>query len=259
MIRVLAAVSGRMVEASTRLDEGTIDRHFPVRNSSPEPLIAELEKILDSGDGGLSQNVVKFQAIGRLNSILVVSQKPEYLKRAGTWIARLDKSDTQASNMKSYPLHYANSKLIVALLNDMLFGRGGGGSLDSASSQISPGSGVSVTSSGSGPIAPERMPTQASGAPPVAGRFTGGFTAQRSRRSQSRHHLRCAGFSRRPAGLRRQIDRRRYCAECPDHRRCHQQRRAGLRRSGIAAHRRADIRQIDRPQRQIAIEATIAR
>jgi general secretion pathway protein D len=38
---------------------------------------------MDSGDGGLSQNVVKFQPIGRLNSILVVSQKPEYLKRAG--------------------------------------------------------------------------------------------------------------------------------------------------------------------------------
>ena len=69
---------------------------FPVRNSSPEPLIAELEKIMDSGEGGLGQNVVKFQPIGRLNSILVVSQKPEYLKRAGTWIARLDRSDTEA-------------------------------------------------------------------------------------------------------------------------------------------------------------------
>src|SRR6202163_2258425 len=86
---------------------------FPVRHSTPEPLISELEKIMDSGEGGLTQNVVKLQAIARLNSILVVSQKPEYLKRAGTWIARLDKSDTQAANMKSYPLRYANSKLIV--------------------------------------------------------------------------------------------------------------------------------------------------
>ena len=62
---------------------------FPVRNSSPEPLISEIEKIMDSGEGGLSQSMIKFQSIGRLNSILVVSQKPEYLKRAGTWIARL--------------------------------------------------------------------------------------------------------------------------------------------------------------------------
>jgi len=34
---------------------------FPVRNSSPEPLISELEKIMDSGEGGPSHNVVKFQ------------------------------------------------------------------------------------------------------------------------------------------------------------------------------------------------------
>lgn len=39
---------------------------FPVRNSSPEPVIAEIEKIMDSGEGG----------IARLNAILVVSQKP---------------------------------------------------------------------------------------------------------------------------------------------------------------------------------------
>ena len=98
---------------------------FPVRNSSPEPVIAEIEKIMDSGEGGLSQNVIKFQPIGRLNSILVVSQKPEYLKRAGTWIARLDKSDTEGVNLKSYPLRYGNSKQIVGLLNEMLTGRGG--------------------------------------------------------------------------------------------------------------------------------------
>src|ERR1700738_1186987 len=121
---------------------------FPVRNSSPEPVISEIEKIMDSGEGGLSQNVVKFQSIGRLNCILVVSQKPEYLKRAQTWIARLDKSDTDGVNLKAYPLRYGNSKQVVALLNEMLTGRGSGSSLDSASSQISPGAGLSMSSSG---------------------------------------------------------------------------------------------------------------
>ena len=40
---------------------------FPIHNSSPEPVISEIEKIMDSGEGGLSQNVIKFQAINRLN------------------------------------------------------------------------------------------------------------------------------------------------------------------------------------------------
>ena len=29
---------------------------FPVQNSNPEPIIAELEKIVDSGEGGVTQN-----------------------------------------------------------------------------------------------------------------------------------------------------------------------------------------------------------
>src|SRR3979409_2327554 len=91
---------------------------FPVRNSTPEPVISEIEKIMDSGEGGLSQSMIKFQSIGRLNSILVVSQKPEYLKRAQTWIARLDRSDTEGVNMKSYPLPYGNSKPVAGLLNE---------------------------------------------------------------------------------------------------------------------------------------------
>ena len=48
--------------------------------------------------GGFGQNVVKFQPMSRLNAILVVSHKPDYLKRAGTWIARLDQSDTDGVN-----------------------------------------------------------------------------------------------------------------------------------------------------------------
>ena len=78
---------------------------------------------MDSGDGGMSHNVVKFQSIGRLNSILVVSQKPEYLKRAGVWIARLDKSDTEGVNLKSYPLRYGNSKAIVPTKDSPPVGR----------------------------------------------------------------------------------------------------------------------------------------
>src|SRR6202035_5973057 len=52
---------------------------FPISSGNPTPLIAELEKIVDSGENGLSHNVIKFQPITRLNAILVVSKKPELL------------------------------------------------------------------------------------------------------------------------------------------------------------------------------------
>jgi general secretion pathway protein D len=124
---------------------------FPVRNATPEPIIAELEKILDAGEGGLTQNMIKFQPISRLNAILVVSRKPDYLKTIAAWIKRLDESDTAGINLKVYRLRYGSAKQIAGLLNEILVGRGAGG-LDTSQSQIAPGGGISVASSG-GPLA----------------------------------------------------------------------------------------------------------
>jgi len=231
---------------------------FPVRNSTPEPLITELEKIMDSGDGGLSHNVVKFQPIARLNSILVVSQKPEYLKRAGTWIARLDKSDTEGVNLKAYPLRYGNSKLIVAMLTDMLLGPGAGvgGQLDSATNQISPGGGVSLSSSpGNSAIAAlSGLPTAASGAAtPVTGI---GTLAARSVPNPIAGQDNLPGSMAIPGtksavggGVLPNV---RITADVTNN--------AVLVYANAESQRIVEqtIRQIDRPQRQIAIEATIA-
>jgi general secretion pathway protein D len=47
---------------------------------------------MDSGEGGLSQSLVKLQPIARLNAVMVISSKPALLKTAATWITRLDRS-----------------------------------------------------------------------------------------------------------------------------------------------------------------------
>ena len=99
---------------------------IPVRNSTPEPIIAEIEKIMDSGEGGLSQNLVKFQPIARLNAIMVVSQQAGVA--AGppqTWIARLDKSETASDRREGLPVKYGDAKQIAALLNEMFTGASG--------------------------------------------------------------------------------------------------------------------------------------
>jgi len=246
---------------------------FPVQNSSPEPLMAELEKIMDSGDGGLSQNVIKFQPIARLNAILVVSQKPEYLKRAASWIARLDRSDTEGVNMKAYPLRYGNAKQVVAMLNDMLFGRGST-SLDSDSSQISPGSGVTMSSSssspyssssfggsGGGPIASlSAVPTASSGAATQVTGLSGaplnarpsGSANSTTTTAQDNSSGGLLGAPARPGANGAIIANVRITADVTNN--------AVLVYANLEAQRVVEqtIRQIDRPQRQIAIEATIA-
>jgi general secretion pathway protein D len=121
---------------------------YPVRNSTPEPLIAEIEKIMDIGEGGMSQNMVKLQPVGRLNAILVVTRKPELLRTVSTWISRLDATDTAATGVKVYRVRYGDARQMARLLNDIFVIGSGTGSLDS---QLAPGSGSVTTSSGDRP------------------------------------------------------------------------------------------------------------
>src|SRR2546423_6346158 len=120
---------------------------YPVRNSTPEPVISELERIMDSGEGGLSQSLVKLQPIARLNAIRVITSKPALLKTAATWIARLDKSDTASTGVKVYQVRYGDARQMATLLNDIFGGGRSGGTIDSATNQIAPGAGVTTSSS----------------------------------------------------------------------------------------------------------------
>jgi len=119
---------------------------YPVSNSTPEPIISELEKIVDSGEGGLSQNVVKLQPIGRQNAILVVTRKPALLKTVATWITRLDKSGGAGTGVKVYRMRYGDARQAAALLNDIFLGSSASG-LDSPTNQLVPGGGAVASAS----------------------------------------------------------------------------------------------------------------
>ena len=115
---------------------------FPVQNSNPEPVIAELEKILDSKEGGFSQDIVKFQVIARRNAILAVTSKPAMLRTVEQWIKRLDAADTTRNGVHVYRVKYGEARQLARVLSDV-FGGGSTGSLDTPASQVAPGSGLS--------------------------------------------------------------------------------------------------------------------
>jgi general secretion pathway protein D len=114
---------------------------YPVQNSTPEPIVSELEKIMDSGDSGLGHGLVKFQPVSRLNSILVVAAKPELLRDAQRWIYRLDEPSTSSASVKVYKVRYGDAKQIAQLLQQ-IFVTNGGASAESPTNEIAPGSGV---------------------------------------------------------------------------------------------------------------------
>jgi general secretion pathway protein D len=113
---------------------------YPVQNSTPEPIVGELEKIMDSGESGLGHGLVKFQAVGRLNSILVVAAKPDLLRVAARWISRLDEPSSGSASVKVYKVRYGEAKEIAQLL-EQIFGAGNGAA-ESPTNEIAPSSGV---------------------------------------------------------------------------------------------------------------------
>ncbi|MBV9981186.1 type II secretion system secretin GspD [Bradyrhizobium sp.] len=122
---------------------------FPVENANPEPIIAELEKIIDSGEGGVTQHMVRLQPIGRMNAVLAVTRKPDMLRRIETWINRLDNTNNARSSIHVYNVKYGEARQIARALNDIFGGSGSSGALDGDTGQIAPGSGISSSSSGS--------------------------------------------------------------------------------------------------------------
>jgi len=112
---------------------------YPVRNSAPEPIVTELEKIMDSGESGLGHGLVKFDAVARLNSILVVASKPELLRAASRWISQLDEPSAASATVKVYKVQYGDAKQIAQLLAQIFATSGGAGS---AASEIAPSSGT---------------------------------------------------------------------------------------------------------------------
>jgi general secretion pathway protein D len=120
---------------------------FPIANSGPEPIIGELEKIVDSGENGLNQNLVKLQPIARLNAIMVVTKKSALLHTVAGWIKRLDRSDSTRTSVHIYKVRYGDAKQMARVMTDMFGGGSSSSLLDGPDNQIAPGSGASASAS----------------------------------------------------------------------------------------------------------------
>jgi len=117
---------------------------YPLKSTSAETLIRELEKVFDTGENGLGQGAIKFQPISRMNAVLAVARSPKTIDKVTQWVQRLDRSDTSGTTVRVYHLKFANAQRLVRVLNDIFVGRGGAGAGgDTAASQIAPGQNAS--------------------------------------------------------------------------------------------------------------------
>jgi general secretion pathway protein D len=113
---------------------------YPLKSTSPETMIEELERVFETGDGGAGQGVVRFQPISRMNAVMVVTKNPNLLKQTTQWVERLDRSDNSGTAVRSYRLKYGNAMQIVKVLNGIFASnRSGSDGGDTRTSPTAPG------------------------------------------------------------------------------------------------------------------------
>ena len=225
---------------------------YPIHNSAPEALIAELEKIVDAGEGGLGQNIIKFHPISRSNSVLVVARRPELLKTAATWINRLDNSDS-ATGVRVYRVRYGDARQMARVLNEIFVGGSSAGGLDNPSNTLAPGSGAMTTTSGEQPSTFGGTPGQSR----VRQQLGVTNTEQRGLTAAQPPANQGGGFTVAPVDARGGggsplLQGVRITADAVNN--------ALLIYASQENYRIIErtVRQIDRPQLQVAIEATVA-
>jgi general secretion pathway protein D len=63
---------------------------YPVETGDPEAIAQELDTVFANDRDSPTKGIVRFVPNRRLKSILVISSRPEYLRRAQAWLRRLD-------------------------------------------------------------------------------------------------------------------------------------------------------------------------
>lgn len=139
-----AAERSTAIEAARSFDQDWLADQsvgiFPVQNSSAAAMMPELNRVLDIGEGGRGRNTIRVQPIERNNSILVVAKTRNQLQRAASWISRLDRLDASASNLRVYKVQHLQARRLAAMVNEMFNGGSASQEPEDPASQFPPGS-----------------------------------------------------------------------------------------------------------------------
>ncbi len=89
---------------------------FPLANATADLVVEELNLILGDEVAGPLAGLIRFVPIERLNALLVVTPRPEYLAKLETWIVRLDRGSTVGQNLYVYNLEYGEAAELAKIL-----------------------------------------------------------------------------------------------------------------------------------------------
>lgn len=138
---------------------------YVLDNTSPDDLIPELQDIFKTKNGR-GKGIVRFQSIGRLNAILVLTENPDFLDKVESWVKRLDRTNGAAENLFVYRVENGKAKELTNILNQMFTGQASTGSTGS-DRQTAPDQPISQLASQNNPSVDNSQPDQNNTPAPV--------------------------------------------------------------------------------------------
>jgi general secretion pathway protein D len=99
----------------------------PVKTSAPDVIADQLKSVFSTDREGPMAGMVKFLPNRQLNSILVVSSQPQYLRRAADWVRRLDaRAEGSEKQFFTYTVQNRPAQELVDVLDSMFSSETGG-------------------------------------------------------------------------------------------------------------------------------------
>lgn len=119
--------------------EGMSVALHPLKASQPSAVAKELDTIFANDSGG--GKIIRFIPNERLNSVLVITSRPQYLERASSWIQKLDRlASTNEEQLFVYDIQNRPAKELAQVLQAVLSGQsstnGGGKALDAVAPNL---------------------------------------------------------------------------------------------------------------------------
>jgi general secretion pathway protein D len=240
---------------------------FPLKSTSPETMIRELERLFESSEDGRGQGLVRFQPVSRMNAVLMVTRNPKFLEQATRWVQRLDRSDTSGTTVRVYRLKYGNAPHVAKILNQ-IFVASRSASGEAPTSQIAPGTsavqsrldslrtasagGTAGTTGGAATTPPAAAPSSRTSATSEAGRIAAAFESFDHKDGDVDLTTNASGVGSGDGQTHGIFQNVRITADPADN--------AVVVYSNAEDYRVIEraLREIDQPKLQVAIEATIA-
>jgi general secretion pathway protein D len=108
----------------------------PVRSSSPQSIVQDLDQVFQTKKGPL-KGVVRFVPNDRLRSVLVISSRAKYLREATRWIKKIDVlAESSEDSLHVYHVQNRNASDLAKILESIL--GSGSSSQQAAESRVAP-------------------------------------------------------------------------------------------------------------------------